>query len=215
VTTRQRLIEDVDSWLARDDISVSDAINSIILLAEDYISTDVRLVTQERSTTLMVDGRRVQAPANYLTYRVLFLDGRRLEYKTPEAIRESPEWRGGGPLASFSIEGGEDDTVQFVFAPAGTAENPVEVELLYFARIPSLVANGEEDDPTNWLLQNHYSVYLYATLRAAAEWVQEEQLEDRYKAKYDECVARLSRSENRKRFGAGAKVTYGSSRTVV
>ena len=64
MTTRQQLLADVDSWLARDDVSAGPEINSIVLLAEDYIATDLRLVAQERTATLELSGRSVAAPDN-------------------------------------------------------------------------------------------------------------------------------------------------------
>ena len=212
MTTRQQLLADVDSWLARDDVSAGPEINSIVLLAEDYIATDLRLVAQERTATLELSGRSVAAPDNYLTWRAVFVDGEAAEYQTPELLRSSRGQPRGAGSRIFTIEGGDEDTVQFVFEPAATEDDPQEVELLYFARIPPLNTN---DEATNWLLKNHYSVYLYATLRAAAEWVQELELEDRYAAKYQTCVDRLNRTEQRKRYGAGARRTHGQRYPVV
>ena len=79
------------------------------------------------------------------------------------------------------------------------------------SRFPALVNPTD----TNWLLTNHYDIYLYAALRAASEYIQEDTLEDRYQAKYDRAIEQQNRHENRKRYGAMPKQAYGNPRGVV
>lgn len=208
---REKLLQDVEAWLQRDDIADSFDADSIIVIAEDYIATDVRLLNMERSTTLTVDQRRIAMPGDFLSAKSVYMAGGEIEFKTPDVIRKSPEWNGRGPARSYTVEGHEDGYARLVFAPAGTEAAPFEVDVLYYGRLRPLVAARD----TNWLLRNHYPVYLYATLRAAAEWLQEEQLEAVYRAKYDECVARVNRSEQRKRLGAVAKKTHNRVYAVV
>ena len=43
----------------------------------------------------------------------------------------------------------------------------------------------------------------------------EDALEDRYAAKYDNAITKLTVHENRKRFGAAPKQSYGSPRAIV
>jgi hypothetical protein len=97
-----------------------------------------------------------------------------------------------------------------IAGPASVA-SPLTVEVNYNARFTALTA----DPDTNWLLANHFDVYLYATLRAACEFIQETTLEDRYGAKYDRSSSRQNRLEQRKRTGLMPKQAYGNPRTVV
>ena len=222
MSTLGQLKTDVDEWLARDDVAVTgSSFPSILLLAESYIAEDVRTMAQEVSGfTLNFTGRSADLPADFLEVRNPFIDDnvRKFEYKTPQAIREASSWNNGRQGAFYTLEGGSkdltgtgDDRVAMVLASPASASSPLDVEINYFRRFPALTA----DPDTNWLLQNHYDVYLYATLRASCEFIQEDVLEDRYAAKYQTSVEKLQKHENRKRYTAAPKQAYANPRGVV
>lgn len=210
----------VDAWLARDDVAVTNAdFPQILLIAESNIARDLRLSIQEATTTLNITGQSIDLPADYLEARNPFINDniRRIEYMTPQAIRESSAWQNGRAGAFYTLEGnnasplGAGITNQLTIAGPGSVSTPVDLIINYWARFPALV----NDPDTNWLLLNHYDVYLYCTLRAACEYIQEDVLEDRYQAKYDRAVEAQNRHENRKRYGAMPKQAYGNPRGVV
>ena len=219
MSTLGQLKTSVDAWLARDDVAVSGSdFPQILLIAEANIARDVRCIVQEATTTLNFTGRSVDLPADFLEVRNPFIDDniRKFEYQTPQAIRESRGWNDGRVGAFYTLEGspdasGVDDRVKMVIASAASASSPLDVEVNYYRRFPALV----NDTDSNWLLVNHYDVYLYATLRASAEYIQEDTLEDRYQGKYDRAVEKLQKHENRKRFTAAPKQSYGNPRGVV
>jgi hypothetical protein len=219
MSTLGQLKTSVDSWLSRDDIAVTGSdFNEILLLAESDIARDVRAVIQEQSITLNFTGRSADLPYDYIGLRNIFIDDniRKSEYRTAEAIRESSAWQDGRVGSFYTIEGGSqtvgDERVAITIAGAATAPpDDLDMLVLYWARFAPLV----NDPDTNWLLAQHYDVYLYATLRAACEYIQEDILEDRYMGKYDRAVDKLSKHENRKRYGAFPKQSYGSPRAVI
>lgn len=222
MTTRLRLQQVVDAWLARDDVAVTGADFDIILaLAESEIATEVRCVVQEQVVTVNFTGYSADLPYNYNGLRNIFnaaSPSDKIEYMTPEAIRQSPGWVNGRVGSFYTIEGGDqtagDERVQLTISGPASASAPLNLEVLYWARFAALT----NDSDTNWLLANHFNVYLYATLRAAAEYAeagQNETLEDRYKAKFDDAVTRLNKNENRKRFGANAKQASSPPRSVI
>ena len=221
MSTLGQLKTSVDSWLARDDVAVSGSdFPQILLIAESDIARDVRCAVQETTTTLNFTGRSVDLPADFLEVRNPFIDDnvRKFEYQTPQAIREGSQWNNGRVGAFYTLEGGGkdvsgtgDDRVAVVIASPASVSSPLDVDVNYFRRFPALTA----DPDTNWLLQNHYDVYLYATLRASAEYIQEDVLEDRYQAKYDRAVEKLQKHENRKRYTAAPKQAYANPRGVV
>lgn len=220
MSTRIQLMASIDDWLARDDVAVSGvSSNQILQIAESNIARDVKLVTQELTTTLTFTGREADLPANYLGPRTPFIDDntRKFEYKTPEAIREASSWNDGRVGAFYTLEGSNDvtaahdDRVKMVIAGPASAASPLTVEVNYYARLDALVDTTD----TNWLLQNHYDIYLYAGLHAACEYLREVTLAQYYKGKYDEVVADQNRLENRKRYGSMPKQSYGSPRGIV
>lgn len=218
MTTLAQLKTSVDSWLSRDDVAVSGAdFPQILLLAESDIARDLRTIVQETSTDLIFTGRSAKLPADFLEVRNPFIDDniRKFEYLTPQVIRESAAWNDGRAGAFYTLEGGggisPDDRVQMIIAGPASATSPLTVIVNYYKRFAGLVNAAD----TNWLLQNHYDIYLYACLRAASEYIGEDILEDRYLAKYERAVAKQAKHENRKRYGAMPKQTYGNPRAVV
>lgn len=222
MSTLGQLKTSVDAWLARDDVAVTNAdFPQILLIAESNIARDLRLATNEASTTLNFTGRSVDLPADYIEPRNPFIDDniRKFEYMTPQAIRESSAWENGRVGAFYTLEGSpdpgapatNDDRVKMVIASPASVSDPLDVEINYWRRFPALTA----DTDFNWLLVNHYDIYLYATLRVACEYIQEDVLEDRYEAKYDKAIEKQTKLENRKRYGAMPKQAYANPRGVV
>jgi len=218
MTTLLKLKQSVDSWLSRDDVAVSGTdFDIILLLAESEIAVDARAVVQEAQTTLVFDGRAQDLPADYLQERNPFIDDnvRKIAYMTPKALREDGPWQTGRTGAFYTLEGGggtpPDDRVQMIIAAPASAATTLSIIVNYYSRFAGMT----DDADTNWLLQNHFNIYLYATLRAAAEYIQEDILEDRYKGKYDQAIAKFTVHENRKRFSAMPKQAYNSPRAVV
>jgi hypothetical protein len=211
----------VDAWLARDDVAVTNTdFPQILSIAESNIARDLRLAIQEATTTLTFTGRSEDLPSDFLEPRNPFISDnvRRFEYMTPQAIRESSGWDNGRVGAFYTLEANNASpltagalTWQMTIASPASASDPLDVVLNYWARFPALL----NDPDTNWLLVNHYDIYLYATLRAACEYIQEDMLEDRYQAKYDMAIEKQNRHENRKRYGAMPKQAYANPRGVV
>ena len=215
MTTLSTLRAAVDSWLARDDVGVSNAdFPTIMLLAESDITRDVLVLVADLTTTLSITDRSVDLPADFLSMRTPFIDDnvRDTKYMTPDVIRQSRSWKDGRVGAFFTIESkGDGAGLQMTIAGPASATAPLDYTINYRARFAPLVDGAD----TNWLLQNHFDLYLYATLRAASEWIGETMLEDRYEAKYKARVEKQNKHENRKRFGSVAKVKYNSPRVVV
>ena len=218
MTTLAALKTAVDSWLIRDDVAVGSDFPTILLIAESEIARTIRCAVQEKQTTLNFTGRSAVLPSNYLEPRNPFVDDqtRRIDYMTPEALRRSSVWSTGRIGAFYTIEGEAsgtppDDRMQVTIAAPASATSPLTMVVNYYARFDALV----NDPDTNWLLTNHFDVYLYATLRAAAEFLQEDVLEDRYAVKFMSAKEELARHENRKRYGAMPKHASNSPRTVV
>ena len=204
--------------MIRDDVAVTGSdFPQILLNAESQIARNYKFIVQEAEVTINLTSKRGDLPADYLALRNPFIDNnvRKFEYKTPQAIREAGSWDSGRTTAFFTIEGGggtsPDDRAQIVVNTNPTVSDPVDVEILYWARFPALV----NDPDTNWLLQNHYDVYLYETLMAAAVYIQETELAMRYRGMCQELRDELRIQENRKRYAAVPKQAYGNPRGVV
>lgn len=211
----------VDSWLARDDVAVVGTdFPQILLIAESNISRNYRFAIQEAQTTVNITGQSADLPADFLEVRNPFIDDNKLniQYKTPKAIRSTRAWINGSPGGSFyTLEGNggvaPDNRMQITIAGPGTVSDPVDIVLNYYARIAALDTTVPTD--TNWLIQNHYDVYLYETLAAACNYIQESELEQKYLGECFRLRDELRKHENRKRWGAEPKVAYGNPRMII
>lgn len=219
MTTLAQLKTSIDAWLIRDDVAVTGSdFPQILLNTESEISRAYRFMVQEKTDTVSFGAgeRKADLPADFLEIRNPFIDDniRRFEYQTPQAIRESAQWDGSRTPTFYTIEGGggtsPDDRVQLVLAPAAS-DNGLDVEINYWARFPALV----NDTDTNWLLQNHYDIYLFESLFQSAIYIQETELAERYRAMCEDLRLRTGRNENRKRFAAVPKQSYANPRGVV
>ncbi len=220
MTTRQQLEQDVDAWLIRDDVAVTGSDwPSILRIAEANIAREIVSARQEKKATVTFTGHSADLPSDFIEPRNPFVDDntRRIEYKTPQALRESREWQNGRVAMSYTLEGNNTgdldgtETFQMTIAGPASATDPTDIEINYWARLPALT----DPSDTNWLLTNHYDVYLYAALWAAAIYLQDDALAATYYALFDGAKNSLGRQENRKRFGAMPKQMYGFPRTVV
>lgn len=217
MTTRNELITDLDEWLARDDLSAGGNQDTFLRIAQSIIDRKLRIRAQEVTTTLTATARITALPTDYLALRSISLDSsldRNIEYLTPERIRESPIWnnqggydgeRGQTPTA-YTIEGNN-----IILAPEPVSTNPITLDIVYFARLPRLVA----DNDTNYVLTNAYDIYLWAILHAAVVFLEESELEAKYERLYGKAVADLERSETMGRFAGSALISTGNPRRVV
>lgn len=215
MTTRQELIDDIDAYMARSDLSGGRDATTFLRVAEDRIKRRIRPVDREITTQLSATGRTVALPDDYLSLRSVSLDSaldRTIDYLTPERIREAPIWNnsGGGltdnTAQAYTIEGGN-----LVLAPAPTPEAPVTLDIVYNASYPRLVNSTD----TNALLQAHYDLYLYAALLEAATYVQHVELATAYNSRFEAAVTEYERQERRKRYSGSALFRTGSPRRVV
>ena len=216
MTTRAELLQDLDAWLARDDVAADADASTMLRLAEAQINRRVRVRAQETTIKLECRSRATPLPDDFLAFRAATLDsslGRDIQYLTPERIREAPIWnnQGGGltdnTALAMTIEGNA-----LILAPAPTDGGPVTLDLVYFARFLPLV-NG---DDSNWLLMNAYDVYLFAALKQVSIWDQDDQAALKFELLLDRALEELRISERRGRFPGGkALVSTGNPRGVV
>lgn len=210
MTTLITLKNDIDEWLARDDISTSGVAATIIRMTEAVLARRIRVRDMETTTTLSATSRNTALPADYLDMRSVTLDStqnRVLDYLTPETIRETNVWANtSGFPSAYTIEGSN-----VVLAPEPGASG-VTVDIVYLAKYPALAA----DTDTNFLLANHYDMVLMCALLQACIYLKDYDAAPTYEALFEKSVAEIEKSEGRSRFMVGsALVSYGTPRAIV
>lgn len=157
----------VASWLNRTDLSA--IVPDFIALAEARISRDLRLRQQLTAGTLatVAGVQSVALPADFLEFENLsVLDGtvyRQITYVTSENLNTRyPSGDQSNTPRIFTIEG---DSLLLGPTPDGI----YTLAASHYAKFAALSTT-----PTNWLLTNHPSIYLYASLAEGANFLKDD-----------------------------------------
>ena len=176
----------VASWLHRSDLTTT--IPDFITLAETQFNRTIR----SRQMETLVSA----AAASMLDLPVDYLAMRRLTLTTasphPLHLLSSDE------MAQYGSASGEPvgyciigNHIQLVPAPDGS----YTVDYVYYAKIPALATAM----PSNWLLAAFPDLYLYGSLMAAAEHIQDDPRVPLWQQKYLALLADVNSVDKRSR----------------
>lgn len=191
----------------------------IITMGENRLNRLIRATVQEKSDTLEFTGRSKALPADFLELRHAFVDSsannKQFDYMTPEAIRQSGVWDLTRAARFYTLEGqsgsSPDEVSQMTIAGPASAASPTTVSLLYWAKW----ALGTNPTDTNWLLSNHFDLYLWAALIEAAALSHAWELHAKYDSLFSRAKSEFTLAQHRARYGVQSKKRYNSPRTVV
>jgi len=207
MTTHITLKNDIDNWLARSDFTGAASTTTIVTMCEAEIARDIRVREQLTTGTLTASSRNTALPTGFLDARSVSLDvsyGRTLDYLTPEIMRESNVWDNSGNPQAYTIEGSN-----LVLAPAPSSS--LTVDIVYYKRFTAF----SDDSDTNWLLTNHYDIYLFCALKNACIYLQDFEGAEYYEAKLSEKKESLKTAQRGSQFNGSALVSRGSPRAIV
>ena len=206
------LVAAITSWAHRSDVSAQ--ADTFIQLAEAEFNTRLRTVDQETVAELVCNTRYTALPDDFLEMRAVEYEGdtiSNLTYATPEFVSE---WRRASPTGkskAYTLRGlyiellpnlGADDPDVDGFgddvAPFQSGEVPLTIH--YWAKVPALTALA----PTNWLINAHPNLYLYACLRNAAIWTKDDRGIARYTGLLQGEWDAIKRGDVNRRFGGSA-----------
>ena len=143
---------------------------------------------QKRITLTLVDAftdlpddfqmmRQLQAPINGFNTPLTF--------HTPDRLDMLYRTTGGGPRG-YTLQGG-----QLEVRPAPTTQAPVDVEVTYYARVPTLVSNA-----TNRVSQAYPNLYVAAMMIEANSYVQDTEEMNKWANKFNNEMIRANRSQS-------------------
>ena len=213
--SKATLLNDLNVMVGRTDLSVDPVASMILRIAQGILNRRVRLRAQEKRGTLTVEGRYTSLPEDFLSFRSINIDNaidREITMMTPKRIRDSGLWLGQRSLATeepkygYSLEGDE-----IVVAPEPTPESPMILDIVYFAKLPALVGNVTE----NRLLEEHYDIYFFACLEAAAIYLEDMEMAQLYESKMTRALDDLRKNERQGRMSGSIMRPTGGVRRVV
>ena len=167
LTTYSGLQATVADWLNRADLTAQ--IPSFIALSEAKFNRELRLRDMLTRSEAVSTNEYVAVPSDFLEAYNLELNmtnlsaQQSLEYIGPNEAKVLKANKATNQVRYFTIIDGA-----FELIPAPQAN--VDLLLTYYARIPSLAANG-----TNWLLTKAPDLYLYSALLEATPYLKNDE----------------------------------------
>jgi hypothetical protein len=195
-TTKLGLKSAIKDWLVRSDLS-SAVLDDIITLAEKDIARNLRAKTVRTSFTLTSD--------NITTVSGLIASVRSLRYNTSTLKY---------PLIQMSVEGlagvrrsGTGRPHYFAIADTNVLldvdpDMDYTMEITYFAQLSPLLTDSE----ANTELLASPDIYLFACLKEAELYLEHDERNPVWTAKYQKAIADENDARERAELGAGPKM---------
>lgn len=187
--TYAELLADIESWLQRDDLTTQAPIfvrYATAALNRALSRNPVPQMESRVESASPVETEYIGIPDDCLRIRAIVDgDGKQARLATQAQIAQAAESNQSFDFLLYSLE-----DMQIRLYPAPSASDPVELTVLYYAKLSDFVSGTD----TNWLLDEHPDVYLYGSLVHAKAWLHDDrrlQLVDQmYKAGLSEVLER-------------------------
>jgi hypothetical protein len=203
-----KLQSDIQLFVNRRDLD--GFVDSFILLAEAQFNRDLRVYQMENRATCSSENRYVARPDDWLETIRLTIDGEYRELE-PLSTREMASRRANVRDATGTPRFFRNSENGFEVFP--TPSEPTVYILEYYQKIPALELTDVQipGQPApireNWLLTDHYDVYLYGTLMHAGVFLQDDTMIAKYAPLMSAAMQSLIRSSERaSNSGAGRRM---------
>lgn len=189
-------------WLARPgDPLIAPAVPDIILMFEEKARDRLRTRFVEKTITVTpaAEASTIPLPLDYGEMREMWIDtnnGRRVfTYQTPTNMDRNL-WYVAGHPAAYTIEG---LNLRYV-GTSGDAPDPLN--LLYLSGLIGLSPTV----PTNWLLTQYPSAYLWGTLTMAAPYIGDDPRLQLWMAAREESFADIKLADFKAKYPHGLQI---------
>jgi len=160
----QTLQDDIAAFLDNQD--VVDKIPTFIRLCETRLNRVVRTRQMENRVTTAISTQFSTLPSDFQEMRNIQINTTpvtALQYVTPQEADKIMQKNHARKTRFFSIVA---NRLELIPPPTNT----LTVEMVYYAQIPAL--SGE--NPSNWMLEQHYDAYLYGALVQGALYLKDD-----------------------------------------
>ena len=182
------------NWLNRSDLTTEIASDFIVLTEKDF-NSKLRIRKQIAQTTITINAETANLPTGYLQVRDFYiLSGTQknaMTYMTPPQMDQIRGTNTSGMPRVYTILG---DTFRFAPLPDATYTG----YLNYYKQFDALSSSV----PTNYILTNHPSIYLYGSLYHAANFLGgiDPQKLQKWEQLYLTALERLERNDRSDQF---------------
>jgi hypothetical protein len=206
----------VSEWLMRegDTVLAARADAYIALFEAEFVADpDMRTAEMEEIDTHTISAAASALPDGYLEMIRLRVTGlssgvpdQVLTYVTPSRAAELDATQlSGGIARNYTVLAG-----QVFISPARWFPSGATLEMAYHKFIPLATAAGG----VNWLLTKYPQIYLYGSLVQAAAAIGDDDAVAKFSAGLTAAMVKLSRSDRKRKVGAGPLVVGASSKFV-
>jgi hypothetical protein len=198
ITTFATLKTEVAAWLHRNDLTA--AIPGFVQFAENRIYRDLRVRQMETSFTGAIASGVLAQPTGYLELKYAYVDGTptgKLQRKDAEWIAANYPTRSASGKPKFIAREGSN----FIFGPYPDADYTVNGS--YYKRLTAL----SDDADANWLITDAPELLLFATLREAAPYLQDDPRIAVWESKYAQIKDRIQRQDMDEEFSGSPLAT--------
>ena len=181
-----------------DDAYPADKIYRAIGRAEAAFNRELRVPKMETEAILDITTEETDLPNDFLQMRRIYAEGspdQPVTTLSPGTLRSTYQGVSGTP-AAYAIE-----NRRIIVGPVGA----FQAKVLYYARIPALT----EDNPTNWLLDEHPDVYLHYVLSVLFNNTGDRERSAVNLSIARDLIAQINDSGMKNRWGAGPLVPTG------
>jgi len=192
ITTYDELKSTIADWLKRSDIVADTPV--FISLAEARFNRLLKTMEMETRSQSIIDTEYIPLPADFHSIREIHLEqtpDKPLEYMSPQHMRGTIAASDTGTPSIYTIVDGQ---IQFAPIPTGF----FTVEIIYYQKIPALSASNA----SNWLLDTHPDLYLYASLCQAESWLMNDARIPMWKSFVNDTLAEIMLFDGKKKIGS-------------
>lgn len=190
ISTFSELKTAISTWMQRDDLT--SVVADFITLAEVDIMYRLRLVEFETSGTVTMTAGSGTVPTGLLSVRAISMSGEpQLRYLPPSSFADYLDANDSGDGVYYTITGTTIKT-----APPTTGD----LSITYVSKVTAL----SDGNPTNTILTNYPTVYLYGSLVQADLYVRKDPSSNM--RLYEEAVNRVLEANHFRKY-AGDSLT--------
>lgn len=191
ITSYSTLKTALGDWLNRSDLET--VASDFVQMAEGRLKRDHR-VRKLQSRTITVTAEEYTLPSDFDSLQSLTHDGSvyfgSIDIVGPEKLSDIKSLYGtsGVPSHAAIIDG------VLRFAPVTSSS--ISMKMTYWVVLPAL----SDDAPTNWLLEDHPDIYLYASLCESAPYLKDDPRLAVWKSELNERLEELHQQSERAQF---------------
>jgi len=206
ITNKLTLINAVESYMHRTDLSTGNQMETWLQLAEGRINERVRAVTMLSDTSLF-DADRVSAgspaynlPDDYLEMIAVTAPGYGLNPAAAIEFKQAQQLSGSPTSYILFYRNATGNAIQLAPAPP----EGFGFSVAYYAK-PTPMAGGG-DTAVSELLLEQPDLYLYGMLREGYTWARNAEMYANADGKFNELVEQINRIDERRRYGPSISV---------